>query len=592
MGISARSRIGVAGLATVAIALLVAGCTGGSAPPKPKGSPGNDINPVSYSHVHTGGTLRYPIADPIANFNRYTPDGANAGTEAVAAATLPSLFTIDGKNAFVHDPDYLTGEPTVAAAPAQTITYNLNPKATWSDGTPISYRDFAAQWQALRGTNPSFAIVAPADYTDIASVARGASDQQVVVTMKPGIADGDWRGLFSPLYPASAMSTATAFNTGWKSAAPISAGPFMYAASSAPTSNVSPSSGVPANGSVSGDAAPSAGEQTYTLVRNPHWWGRTAKLDSIDFTVEATPAVAAAALAAGRIDVLDVGTDAATYAHVAQLPGVAIHRASGPDIRDITLNGSRAPLNDLALRRAIAMGIDRNAIAKNELAPLGITTAAAPGSNIFPSGQVGYKDNAGALGTYNPTAAGTALTADGWIDNPTTGTRTKNGQTLTITFVVPSKTPANLSDAQLVAQQLARVDVKVAIKQVPAQSFFSGYIAPGSFDMTVFSWLGGNFPITDASVIYQPQAPGGDWARNYSRVSVPELSTLFRQATSDLDAASADAAANQADVLIWQNVMTLPLYRTPQVWATRAKLANFGAFGYATPDWTAIGFTG
>jgi peptide/nickel transport system substrate-binding protein len=74
-------------------------------------------------------------------------------------------------------------------------------------------------------------------------------------------------------------------------------------------------------------------------------------------------------------------------------------------------------------------------------------------------------------------------------------------------------------------------------------------------------------------------------------VSVPQVTTLFKQAEANLDQAAANAAANQADALIWQNAMSLPLYQRPDVWAVNSKVANFGAFGFATIDWTAVGFT-
>jgi peptide/nickel transport system substrate-binding protein len=569
------ARTSVALVAVAALALLTAGCTS-TAKTGDKVTGGAlgrgtaavaeqiQINPVAYAKVADGGVLHYPLNEPIANFNKYELDGNNINTATIMDPILPSLFTIDGADNFAPDPDYLTGEPTVTTSPAQTMTYDLNPKAKWSDGTPISYRDFVSQWQALNGTDPNYTLQLSASYSDIASVARGATDQQVVVTLKAGVVDADWRGLFSPLYPMSATETPAAFNTGWKAKPLASGGPFMFQGATA---------------------------TTYTLVRNPSWWGRAPKLTSIVFKVLPQLSATVAALTAHQIDVQDIGPDAITYGQVKSIPNISMRTAGGPNYRAITFNGARPDLSNVKVRQALSMGIDRNAIAAAELLPLGIAHPTAPDDHIFQANQVGYQNNAGQLGTYNPTVAGQMLDAAGWTDDPTTHTRTKAGKPLDLSMVVPAGVALSLNEAQIVTAQLAKIDVKVAIKQVPADTLFNKYVDPGNYDLTVFSWLGNSFPISSASSIYEPEQPGHDWQENYSRVSVPQISTLFKQAEADLDQAAANAAANQADALIWENVLSLPIYQRPDVWATNSKLANFGAFGFATVDWTDVGFT-
>ncbi|HEY2795635.1 MAG TPA: ABC transporter family substrate-binding protein [Micromonosporaceae bacterium] len=564
-------RTGVAVSALAAFALLASGCTGsggggGAAGDRNGGSAAapNQINPVAYDKVASGGVLHYPLNQPIANFNSYELNGNNVNTAAIVGPMLPSLFTIDGKDAFRFNANYLTGEPKVTTAPAQTMTYEINPKAKWSDGTPISYKDFISQWQALNGSDPNYTLQLSAAYSRIASVARGATDQEVVVTLKPGVVDADWRGLFSPLYPLSATDTPDAFNSGWKSKPLVSGGPFMFG-SSTPTS--------------------------YTLVRNPQWWGRAPKLSSVEFDVINTLPETVAALTAHKIDVQDVGQDVDTYDQVKGVAGISVRTAGGPDYRAVTFNGARPDLSDVKVRQAISLGIDRAAIAQAELRPLGITNPVPPNDHIFQVNQVGYQDNAGGLGNYNPTQAKQMLDAAGWVDDPATHTRTKSGKKLTLSFVVPDGVALSLSEAQLVQQQLAKIDVGVTIKKVNLSNFLNGYVHPGNYDLTVFSWLGDSFPISSASTIYESVQPGNDWQENYSRVSVPQVTTLFKQAEANLDQAAANAAANQADALIWQNAMSLPLYQRPDVWAVNSKVANFGAFGFATIDWTAVGFT-
>lgn len=42
--------------------------------------------------------------------------------------------------------------------------------------------------------------------------------------------------------------------------------------------------------------------------------------------------------------------------------------------------------------------------------------------------------------------------------------------------------------------------------------------------------------------------------------------------------------------MIWEEGFSLPLNQRPGNYAVRANLANIGAFGMASADWTKVGF--
>src|SRR2546423_9330630 len=178
----------------------------------------------------------------------------------------------------------------------------------------------------------------------------------------------DWKALFSPLYPASTNNDPVGYNDGWKRRPLTTAGPFRFE-------------------SLDETA------KTISLVRNPKWWGNRPKLDRIVFRV--IDAVAQVdALLNGEIDVLDVAADVNKLKRAEAAPGITVHRAAGPDFRSITINGTGEILKDVNVRRALGMAIDRTAIAKALVGPLGV--AAKPLQNhIFMDGQPAYQDNAG-----------------------------------------------------------------------------------------------------------------------------------------------------------------------------------------------------
>jgi len=87
--------------------------------------------------------------------------------------------------------------------------------------------------------------------------------------------------------------------------------------------------------------------------------------------------------------------------------------AGGPNFRHVTINGTGAILRDVKVRQALAMAIDRAAIAKAMLTPLGIDTQRL-NNHIFMVNQAGYQDNSGDVGKYDPDRARQLLDEAGW----------------------------------------------------------------------------------------------------------------------------------------------------------------------------------
>lgn len=532
---------------------------------KQAAGPTNDsgINRVSRESLPDGGTLRWPLIQFPPNFNAGELDGTSADVANIVGALLPAMFRFDSEARPSVNRDYLDSAEMTAKDPRQVVTYRINPKAVWDDGTPITAADFEAQWKALSGSNPAYRIASSGGYEQIESVAAGADDREVVVTF--GRPYADWKALFSPLYPASTNNDPATFNDGWRARFLTTAGPFKF------------------------DSLDHTA-QTISLVRNPKWWGNTPKLDRIVFRV-LDPTAQVDALLNNEIDVLDIAADVNKLKRVEGAPGITVHRASGPDFRSITINGTGEILKDVNVRRALGMAIDRAAIAAAIVGPLGVE--AKPLQNhIFMDSQRGYRDNAGILSSPDPDGARKLLDESGWkLDGDV---RTKDGKTLAVRFVVPSGVASSNQIAELVRVMLEGIGVRVDVLAVPTTEFFKQYILPGNFELTVFSFLGKPFPISSSRPSYVSPKPGKngelDFQQNFSRIGTPEIDALFDQATSEFDEQKAIDLANQIDAALWDAVHSLPLYQRPDMAATRSELANFGAFGFASVVYEDIGF--
>src|SRR4051794_28238788 len=216
--------------AVTAAALVLVGCGGGSGSGSGNAGKGqaasateNDINAVDRSKLASGGDPRWPPGGLPPNYNYNQLDGALDDNNRVISALMPYAFDFSADSTPSVNKDYFANIELTSEDP-QVVTYDINPKATWSDGTPITAEDLIAQWKAVNGTNPAYNIAASNGYEDISKVEQGTSEKQAVVTFSNAYAD--WKALYTPLYPASTNNDPNLFNTGWTEKPLVTAGPF------------------------------------------------------------------------------------------------------------------------------------------------------------------------------------------------------------------------------------------------------------------------------------------------------------------------------------------------------------------------------
>jgi peptide/nickel transport system substrate-binding protein len=549
-----------------ALALLAsAACAGKSAEPSqpPPKANENNVNAVARDSVQDGGKLTWPVGQLPDNFNYNQLDGTLADNANIINALMPFTYTWDAGGTPKWNPDLLAAEPKLVTDPTQTVTYQINPKAVWLDGTALTWEDFYWQWKALNGTDKAYQVASSTGYDAIGDVKKGKDDREVVITYKRKYAD--WTSLFNPVYPASTNKDPKVFNEGWKTKPLTSAGPFRL-------DNVDQTA------------------KTVTLVRNEKWWGAKAKLDSIVYRAIDLDAQIDA-LANGEIDFMDIGPDVNKYNRAKGIANVDIRRAAGPNFRHLTMNGTSPVLQDVNVRQALAMGIDRTAIAKAMLGPMGID-AKPLDNHLFMANQNGYQPNAGEIGTFNQTKAKQLLDTAGWKLEG--AVRKKDGKPLEINFVIPTNVATSKQEAELIQNMLGQIGVTVKINSVPTADFFDKYVTPGQFDFTVFSWLGTQYPISSSQSIYANPKKNDkgelDIQQNYARVGSDEIDNLFEQATSELDPKKAIDLANKLDARLWQEVHSLTTYQRPEQVACKKNLVNYGAFGFASTNYQDIGW--
>ncbi|WP_433712952.1 ABC transporter family substrate-binding protein [Nocardia sp. CA-084685] len=539
----------------VALGLIATGCSDNSITPGTVdiGST-NDINPKDRGELRDGGNLRLALSSFPESFNYLHVDGNTESTASAINPTLPSPWTSNAAGELTVDHNYFTDIKLTNTNPQQ-VTYTINPKAVWSDGSPITWEDLRSEAAALSGKDPGFLISSSSGFDRVGKVERGVDDLQAIVTFDKPYAE--WQGQFSPLYPKAVTANPEAFSNLDRDGLPVSSGPFVI---------------------TSIDRA----QNRITLGRNPKWWGDTPKLDTITLSVLDDSAVLPG-IQNNEIDYAYMsGIENVTGARNSK--NVVIRRTPEPSWSHLTFNGAPgALLSDPQLRIAVSKAIDRQALVS--AAQNGVVDNPTPLNNhIYMKGQKGYQDNSAPI-AFDPDEAARMLDALGWKLNG--DVREKDGRKLELRDVMYQQ-EAWVQTAQIVQQNLARVGVKMTIQTVPGSGLFKNVIDPGNFDIAQFSWGGSVLPLGALPQVYAYDP--ANLMGNKARIGSPELNALIEQTIAELDPAKAIELANECDQMIFAEGYSVPLQQASGTYAVRDNLANYGAFGLASPDYTKVGF--
>lgn len=532
--------------------LLLAGCFGDDAPDETKKSSGpttpatTDLHPVAAAEVAEGGTLTIGVESFPATFNPVHVDGAESSAPQILAPTLGSAVKVDATGAWQVDPDYARSIKVTDKDPL-TVRVELNEKAVWQGGTSITSADMVAFVAAVQ--DDDYAAAASPVYDDVDTVEPDGKFAYDVVFDDP---NADWPAAVYPTLPAAFTKSADTFNTSLRAMAPSSNGPFRVA-----------------------DIERRTG--TITLERNPRWWGRTPKLESIVWRF-GEPDVLAEAFTAGELDSVPL-----TGVNRAALADADVRASSGSDWSHLTMNGGAGPLEDADVRRAVMLAVDTDAIVAATSKRYGVPATAMDSVVLLPD-QVGHR---AAKGTGRDLDAARALLADaGWKREGDTGWVMKNGKALSLDLPVADTMSGAVERAQMIAEDLAEVGIEVKVTQVPGARFFEQVVIPLAFDLTTFTWEGSAFPLTSTERLFTPI----DSPLNFTGKASKAITKAFDDAIGTLDDDQRAGRIAEVDEVARAQASIMPLSVLPRVMAVDPTVVNYGPTSLAALDWTLVGF--
>jgi peptide/nickel transport system substrate-binding protein len=551
-----RALVGILG-----VALFAAACGGGS----------GGSTTVTYIGV-AGGTISFGTTESPTGCNPNTPAGDAPGTLSLLGAVLPSPFVVGDTGAPVANPNLIAQSELVSTKP-ETIVYTLNPKAVWSDGVPITATDFKYAWEQQRADAafiPSVSSVA--GYRDIASVTGSNGGHTVTVKFKTTFAD--WQMLFANLLPAHVMEK-TGWNPTCTTVSPsidLSGGPFMLHA-------VTP--------------------DTITLVQNPKWWGTPPNAKQITVHIASSTDQLAQWMTSGFVQVAQPSVLTSTF--LTQMSGLP-DAQSDVDFSDTLLQLNMASSPDTTLspdvRVAVALLVNRQDLVDQQVgwALPGVQVA---DSHVNVQGQAAYKPASTASPTTTvpaPTSSTstTVIGAGGSVNFPVTPVPAQAdallaadglerapgdpyyhyafGIPFTLHMVVDAGDPWAARAALIIRAELVAAGLNTTLYGEPGATEAGQALSDGYADMALM-------PETFSPYLSQTLAwyttllgpPGRNGSADWTGYSSAQFDQTVTTASQQLNPDTAALSYAQADTMLWDEMVSLPLYPEPSalVWSRK-----------------------
>ena len=551
--------------AAVAAVLVLSACGGPPARRQATPPPAASLLPPTLAGpAETGASITVGLPGATTNWNPLAATGSpgpGAGIpdpvrQTVTDAVLPSAFVVGPSLTPLLDHQIVTSAAVTATDP-QTVTYQINPKATWSDGVPLTAADFAYTWQADSG-RAAFRDVGGAAYTpasttgyaDVTSVRGGNAGRTVVVTFASP--DPAWQALFSPILPAH-VGQAVGFDHGFTNPVRdlVSAGPMVV-------QSYEPGVAV-------------------TLVRNPAWWGPPSQLSTVTVDFVSDPSVAGASLLTGQLDAALLTFTPGAAKALRATPGLSVATQPSAVYDDLILDERVGPFTQAVARRAVLLAVDRSALA--ELADTHGDVGALPvGNRAFLPGEPGYSNDSADLGQGGLAAARSLLAGAGFTLAGTT-LLDPAGHPVAVRLLVAVTSPLTSLEVTSVVSACHSLGMAVSEQVVAGASALTALRAKG-WNLAIVPEAVGTFPSSLAQIY------GSGAAGNLTGYSSATMDALLARLAAEPAGPARQRLADQVDAQAWAGAVDLPLMFEPQLWAAQTRYTGIGpAPGPAGPAW-------
>lgn len=469
-------------------------------------------------------------------------------------------------------PETTGGTETTAGGTgaAMTLTMNINPKAVWDDGSPITFADFKCTFDATLNTPGSLSTVG---YDKITSLTQGTDDHQVIAQFSEVYAP--YKNLFSNLIKASAVTNCNDVSADFADNIPFSAMPYKIESWSL---------------------------DQLVLSKNAGYYGNDpGTVDKIVMVPKADSDTEIASLVSGESDFIFPQayagiTDALNDPNIKSTPGYGTNyeglyfqedQACTPD------ETRSCAFKDADFRHAFAKSIDRNLILANIYDPI------FPGGPLLNCGlwvpTIGpWCDNTifgkadGSDGYYDQAAADKILTDAGWAKDAS-GMWAKDGTVPEVHWIINSGNTRRESTQALMIPELKKAGFNVITDNCDAACYFQQRLPALKYDMAMYINTASPDPTVTAIMACSsiPSEANGNQGQNSAGWCNEDASAAMTKSDQTVDDTQRADLIHQVGKALATDAVMLPLYQFPNIAAWRtdqvggpvdADAANYQAF--------------
>ncbi len=586
MGKSSRNPHLISLLVGIAcLALVVASCVAASGTDRPDGGGGGPAETGARGD-NGDGSYRAPQAPPgpavliahDAPYSAYNNKTAQANNNPDNALVLNQVlvdpFIVDGNGDFLLNTDVLVSAELTSKDP-QVVTYQIKPNVTWSDGQPWNCDDFYLAWLAGSGKSPYFTPATTRGYERATGDCRDEST--FVETYQSPYADWRRNYIHNAILPAhilereTGIADITALSSQSAPADLKKAGDFWNSAWTGFNSTTMPGSGPYRID----NSTPGA---QIVLTRNKEWVGNPGGPERIVLTSVADGAAAVQGLQGQQFNVVQPPADPllADRLRALESQGVIFEARGGLTADHLDLNLASALFKDPVVRTAFAQCVDRNKLV--DALVRGVLPETQPlGSLAFLPGDAAYDDLYSEKMVADSQEAQVTLERAGWVLGPD-GVYSRGIQRLSFA-ISHDASPDHARQVELIRTQCRQAGMEIADGAAPGG--LGEVLARGTFDvaLTTSSRTPGVWSLADR------HATKGRF--NYQGYTNPEVDAALGVAQTQYAESTQLAALRKADRLLADDLVSLPLFQVPIMWAYTNNIDGVYRHGSTGVTWNA-----
>jgi peptide/nickel transport system substrate-binding protein len=443
-------------------------------------------------------------------------------------------------------------EPLPDGGEGMAVSYALDPRAKWGDGTPITTRDAVFSWEV--GRHPQSGVAAHSYYRRILSI-EVHDDHRYTVHYDRLYYNYPTAGAFS-LLPEHLERD-------------------IFEQDPATYRNRTRYETEPANpGLYHGPYLVTEVERGSHIrfERNPNWWGREPYFERIVVrTIENTVALEANLLS-GTVDYiageLGLPIDQAIAFEERHGDRFVVEYKPGLIFEHLTPSFDSPILRDARVRRALLTGLDRQAISERLFGgrqPVADTNV-NPLDWIHHDGVRKY--------AYDPAAAAAMLDEAGWTPGDDGVRRNASGEPLRFELMTTAGDRTRELVEQVIQSQWRELGVDVRIRNEPPRVYFGETVAKRKFTgFALFAWVSSPESSSRGTLHSEeiPRPENGWSGNNVAGYSNPEADRLTDAIEVELEREPRRALWAELQTLYAEDLPDLPLY--------------FRANAYIRPKW-------